>query len=112
MELERLHLDEESFNQPWIALRYSVLLPHKWEPYISYRFAHSKYKEKEWLFDAKRSDRKHDFGVGVKKTFWESRDRRRSLDAEASYRYTRNYSNMDLYDYKRHAIDFSVGFSF
>lgn len=103
---EEAEADYLCFNEGAFTLRYTRKLPCDMEAYGSYRFAVTNYKERRNLWNDKRDDRHHQFGAGISKQLncW--------LKAQADYSYTNADSNVDLYDYDRHTIGFTMTASF
>jgi hypothetical protein len=100
-EAENADDDLNSYDRSNFVVRYDRLLPRDFAFYASLRFEETDYDQPNPLFMQERSDDLQELAVGISKTLWWSKDKRRSLAAQLSHTHTESDSNISLYEYER-----------
>jgi len=98
--------DEDAYNKygGFVTIEQTVLL--NTTLYARYSYQYTDYKDEYATFARERTDKKHEFSVGVRQKLFAT------VLLDASYTYTDSNSSIKLYDYKRNLTALSLIYNF
>ncbi len=114
LSMENENAQDEEFSYNRYSTNFSVSRELQWDVTLfgNYKFTFSDYKDNAFLFSDERKDKVHKAGVGIRKRFWESQDKKSSASMILQYQYIHSESNIDLYNYRKNIVQAMMEYQF
>ncbi len=105
---ETVNADARSFTYtaPYGAVSYYTRFPTKTDIFVKYQYGERDYKAAPILYTEERVDRRHSFTVVISQEFL------KHFFSSFAFNYIENYSNLELYSFRKQTYTLSVGFYF
>ncbi len=111
-EYENADSGVHSYNRIGWQFRLEHDYPRDINAYANLGYKSTKYDAITQLFDLTRSDKVHEYSLGVSKLLWKDAKKGQVLIGQLAQTYTRSKSNIQLYDYSKNVTAFSLTFNF
>ncbi len=101
-----------SYLRKFLSLRYERQLPWQLTASLGYRLQISDYQGETPFFNRERKDQLRELNLGFSRPLWRSRSGPRQLLATLSGTLTDTLSNIEMYQYDREQVSFSLTYLF